>query len=218
MEFETLTYAAALAGVTERIALFSTVHVPMVHPVFAAKALTTVDHASGGRAGLNIVCGWSPEEFELFGLPMIEDRYAQGLEWVEIVERIYAGGPPFDYDGRFLSTEERVRAAAAGAAAASGDAERRVFPGGTRLCGPDRGFPVHHVRRYREWSGAYRRHVCTCRTPRAVRWVSIPPATWCAGRRRPRRRIITSITRCRMEDTRERGFLHGGEGEVLLIA
>ena len=58
--FETLTYAAALAGVTQRIALFSTVHVPMVHPVFAAKALATVDHASGGRAGLNIVCGWSP--------------------------------------------------------------------------------------------------------------------------------------------------------------
>jgi alkanesulfonate monooxygenase SsuD/methylene tetrahydromethanopterin reductase-like flavin-dependent oxidoreductase (luciferase family) len=87
--------------VTERIALFSTVHVPMVHPVFAAKALTTVDHASGGRAGLNIVCGWSPQEFELFGLTMLEDRYAQGLEWVEIVERIFAGGAPFDYEGIF---------------------------------------------------------------------------------------------------------------------
>jgi alkanesulfonate monooxygenase SsuD/methylene tetrahydromethanopterin reductase-like flavin-dependent oxidoreductase (luciferase family) len=99
--FETLTYAAALAGVTERIAVFSTVHVPMVHPVFAAKALTTVDHASGGRAGLNIVCGWSPQEFELFGLTMIEDRYAQGIEWAEIVERIFAGGVPFDYQGRF---------------------------------------------------------------------------------------------------------------------
>jgi dimethylsulfone monooxygenase len=99
--FETLTYAAALAGFTERIALFSTVHVPMVHPVFAAKAMATVDHASGGRAGLNIVCGWSPQEFELFGLTMIEDRYEQGLEWAEIVERIYAGGPPFDHEGRF---------------------------------------------------------------------------------------------------------------------
>ena len=36
--FETFTFAAALAGVTERLALFSTVHVPMVHPVFAAKS------------------------------------------------------------------------------------------------------------------------------------------------------------------------------------
>jgi dimethylsulfone monooxygenase len=72
-----------------------------VHPVFAAKALATVDHASGGRAGLNIVCGWSPQEFELFGLTMPEDRYAQGFEWAEIMERIYTGGPPFDYEGRF---------------------------------------------------------------------------------------------------------------------
>src|ERR1019366_7004290 len=99
--FETLTFAAALAGATERIGLFSTVHVPMIHPVYAAKALSTVDHASGGRAGLNIVCGWNPSEFDLFGLEMIEDRYAQGLEWVEVMRRLFAGGPPFDYDGRF---------------------------------------------------------------------------------------------------------------------
>jgi alkanesulfonate monooxygenase SsuD/methylene tetrahydromethanopterin reductase-like flavin-dependent oxidoreductase (luciferase family) len=98
---ETLTFAAALSGITERIALFSTVHVPMVHPVFAAKALATVDQASGGRAGLNIVCGWNPEEFALFGLPMIEDRYAQGLEWAEVIERIYTEPAPFDFHGQF---------------------------------------------------------------------------------------------------------------------
>jgi dimethylsulfone monooxygenase len=99
--FETFTFAAGLAGVTERIALFSTVHVPMVHPVYAAKALATVDHASNGRAGLNIVCGWNPEEFALFGLPMIEDRYAQGLEWFEIMSRIYTEEAPFDFRGKF---------------------------------------------------------------------------------------------------------------------
>ena len=98
---ETLTFAAALAGVTEHIALFSTVHVPMVHPVFAAKALATIDHASGGRAGLNIVCGWNPEEFAMFGLPMGEDRYAQGLEWIRIVERIYSEPAPFDHHGTY---------------------------------------------------------------------------------------------------------------------
>jgi dimethylsulfone monooxygenase len=99
--YETFTFAAGLAGVTERIALFSTVHVPMVHPVYAAKALATVDHASNGRAGLNIVCGWNPEEFALFGLPMIEDRYAQGLEWFEIMSRIYTEPAPFDFHGKF---------------------------------------------------------------------------------------------------------------------
>jgi FMNH2-dependent dimethyl sulfone monooxygenase len=99
--FETFTFAAGLAGITENIALFSTIHVPMVHPVYAAKALATVDHASNGRAGLNIVCGWNPEEFALFGLPMIEDRYAQGLEWFEIMSRIYTEEAPFDFHGRF---------------------------------------------------------------------------------------------------------------------
>jgi dimethylsulfone monooxygenase len=101
VSFETLTFAAALAGVTERIALFATVHVPMVHPVFAAKALTTLDHASGGRAGLNIVCGWHPGEFAMFGLPQTAARYEQGLEWFEILRRIHAGGAPFDFSGRF---------------------------------------------------------------------------------------------------------------------
>jgi alkanesulfonate monooxygenase SsuD/methylene tetrahydromethanopterin reductase-like flavin-dependent oxidoreductase (luciferase family) len=99
--YETFTFAAALAAVTERIALFSTVHVPMVHPVFAAKAMATIDQASGGRAGLNIVCGWNPEEFGMFGLEIIEDRYGQGLEWFEIMRRIHADTGPFDFDGTY---------------------------------------------------------------------------------------------------------------------
>ena len=100
---ETFTFAAGLAGVTRNIALFSTVHVPMVHPVFAAKALTTIDHASNGRAGLNIVCGWNPEEFAMFGvnLAQVDDRYGQGLEWFEIMQRIYTSDAPFDFDGKF---------------------------------------------------------------------------------------------------------------------
>ena len=101
--FETFTFAAALSGVTERIALFSTVHVPMVHPVYAAKALATVDHASAGRAGLNIVCGWNPEEFNAFGLPLIEDRYGQGLEWFEILSRIHEASSPFDFAGKYYN-------------------------------------------------------------------------------------------------------------------
>jgi alkanesulfonate monooxygenase SsuD/methylene tetrahydromethanopterin reductase-like flavin-dependent oxidoreductase (luciferase family) len=99
--FETFTFAAALSALTSRIAVAATVHVPLVHPVYAAKALATVDHVSGGRATLNIVCGWNPDEFAMFGQEPVEERYAQGQEWWEIVRRIHAGGPPFDQDGRF---------------------------------------------------------------------------------------------------------------------
>ncbi len=99
--FETLTHAVGLAGVTRRTAVLATVHVPMLHPVYAAKSLATLDHISNGRAGLNIVCGWNPEEFALFGLKLIEDRYEQGLEWFDIINRIYTATEPFDYDGKY---------------------------------------------------------------------------------------------------------------------
>src|SRR5215475_15631784 len=36
--FETLTFATALGAATKNIAVFATVHVPTVHPLFAAKA------------------------------------------------------------------------------------------------------------------------------------------------------------------------------------
>jgi FMNH2-dependent dimethyl sulfone monooxygenase len=108
--FETLAHAAALAAITRRIAIFSTVHVPLVHPVFAAKALTTIDHVSHGRAGLNIVCGWNQDEFDMFGHRQLEhdDRYDQGLEWYSIVLRILEGGAPFDYDGRYYKLKQVV--------------------------------------------------------------------------------------------------------------
>jgi FMNH2-dependent dimethyl sulfone monooxygenase len=99
--FETFSFAAALAGLTRNIALFATVHVPMVHPVFAAKALATLDHVSNGRAGLNIVCGWNQDEFAAFGLQPVADRYAQGLEWYEIVRRIHADAGAFDFCGAY---------------------------------------------------------------------------------------------------------------------
>jgi alkanesulfonate monooxygenase SsuD/methylene tetrahydromethanopterin reductase-like flavin-dependent oxidoreductase (luciferase family) len=110
--FETFAFAAALAALTRRIAIFSTVHVPLVHPVFAAKALATVDHVSHGRVGLNIVCGWNQDEFDMFGhvQPAHDTRYDQGLEWYEVMTRIFAGGLPFDYKGAFYDLKGVVGA------------------------------------------------------------------------------------------------------------
>jgi alkanesulfonate monooxygenase SsuD/methylene tetrahydromethanopterin reductase-like flavin-dependent oxidoreductase (luciferase family) len=102
--FETLTWASAMAAITRRLMIFSTVHVPLVHPVFAAKALTTIDHVSGGRAGLNIVCGWHQPEFDMFGhvQKAHDDRYDQGFEWLDVLSRIYREeGRPFDFKGRY---------------------------------------------------------------------------------------------------------------------
>lgn len=99
--FETFTWAAGIAASTKRIAVFSTVHVPLVHPIYAAKALATVDHISGGRAGLNIVCGWNPSEFAMFGTTPDERGYDRAAEWIDIIERAYAADEPFDFDGEY---------------------------------------------------------------------------------------------------------------------
>ena len=101
--YETLTFSAALSGVTNRIRLFSTIHVPFVPPAFAARAAATIDAASHGRFGLNLVCGWSLEEFRLFGIEgdRSTSRYDQGREWVEVFNRMLSDEPFGDYDGAF---------------------------------------------------------------------------------------------------------------------
>ena len=105
--FETFTWAAGLAAATERIGLFMTVHVPLVHPLYAAKALATVDHISQGRAGLNIVCGWNPDEFAMFGTPLVENGYDQAAEWLDIVKGLRVD-EPFDFDGKYYQLKEAV--------------------------------------------------------------------------------------------------------------
>lgn len=100
--FETLTHGAALAALTTRIAIFSTIHVPLVTPAFAAKAIATIDHVSHGRAGLNIVCGWNQEEFDVHGIVIDPARrYDQGLEWFKIWSKLLSGEGEFDWDGEF---------------------------------------------------------------------------------------------------------------------
>jgi FMNH2-dependent dimethyl sulfone monooxygenase len=106
--FETFTWAAALAASTEQIGLFMTVHVPLVHPLYAAKSLATVDHVSHGRAGLNIVCGWNPKEFGMFGTPLVEKGYDQAAEWLDIVERLYAADEPITHEGTYYTLKEAV--------------------------------------------------------------------------------------------------------------
>src|SRR3546814_10946211 len=90
--FETLTYIAGLAAVTNRILVFSTVHVPIVHPLIAAKAMATIDHISGGRGGLNIVMCWNERDMGMSGIPLRahDARYSYGDEWNEGFERLCA--------------------------------------------------------------------------------------------------------------------------------
>lgn len=102
--FESTAWACGLLAATRRINVFSTVHVPLVHPVLAAKQMATADHIGRGRFGVNLVCGWNDDEFGMFGVAQQEhdDGYALADEWWSIVRRIWSGETPFDVDGRFF--------------------------------------------------------------------------------------------------------------------
>lgn len=102
--FETYTWAAGVAAATERLAIFSTSHVPTIHPVLAAKQAVTIDHISGGRFVLNIVAGWNAGEVAMFGRPQREhnERYAVAAEWIELMKRLWTEAGRFDFEGRFF--------------------------------------------------------------------------------------------------------------------
>ena len=103
--FETYTWAAGLAMATRYSAVFATSHVPTVHPIFAAKQATTIDHISEGRFALNIVCGWFQPEMEMFGAPIMahDTRYEFAAEWIEIAKRLWMEQEEWDHAGRFFS-------------------------------------------------------------------------------------------------------------------
>jgi dimethylsulfone monooxygenase len=102
--FETYTWAAGIGQATQRSCVFTTSHVPTVHPIMAAKQAVTVDHISGGRFALNIVCGWFAPELEMYGAPIMQHdiRYDYAAEWIEIIKMLWTREEEFDYEGKFL--------------------------------------------------------------------------------------------------------------------
>jgi alkanesulfonate monooxygenase SsuD/methylene tetrahydromethanopterin reductase-like flavin-dependent oxidoreductase (luciferase family) len=108
--FETWTWAAGLGAVTREAALFTTSHVPTIHPVLAAKQATTIDHITGGRFGINIVCGWYKTEIEMFGAPIMEHdaRYDYAEEWITIMKRLWTEEDDLDFEGRYFKIAKGV--------------------------------------------------------------------------------------------------------------
>ncbi|HVX56793.1 MAG TPA: LLM class flavin-dependent oxidoreductase [Candidatus Saccharimonadales bacterium] len=100
---------AALAAVTERILLISTIHVLFGpwHPLHLAKFGATIDHISGGRWGINVVTGYAPREARMFGRAHIEHdrRYEMAGEFTDILNRLWGETENLTLDGKFWSLE-----------------------------------------------------------------------------------------------------------------
>ena len=98
---ETMTWASALLAVTRKIRVYSTVHVPAFHPLVVAKMGSSLDHIGNGRWGINLVSGWSKEEFAMMGLDLLPhaERYQRTKAFIEILKGLWTQPPgTFCYD------------------------------------------------------------------------------------------------------------------------
>jgi alkanesulfonate monooxygenase SsuD/methylene tetrahydromethanopterin reductase-like flavin-dependent oxidoreductase (luciferase family) len=101
--FENFTWAAAIAASTSHACIMSTVQVMTIHPLLAAKAMTTIDHVSNGRFALNMVVGNTMEN-AMFGAPAIPhaEYYDYAEEWITVVKRLWTEQTKFDFAGRHV--------------------------------------------------------------------------------------------------------------------
>ena len=108
---ESVTMMAGIAALTKRVKVWATLHAILHNPVVAAKMIATLDHISGGRAGLNIVAGAYRGEFEqmdAWDATLDHDaRYDLTEEWTRIVKRLW-NEPRVDFEGRYFTIKDCV--------------------------------------------------------------------------------------------------------------
>ncbi len=101
---EPLTVLAALALKTSRVRLGTAVLVlPYRHPVYAAKALATIDVLSGGRVMVGVGAGWLEAEFSALGVPFSE-RGSRTDETIDLFKALWTQDP-VNFSGRHFRVE-----------------------------------------------------------------------------------------------------------------
>lgn len=108
---EPITTLTALAQATEHIGLVTTVSSTFWHPFHAARLIGSLDHISGGRAGINVVTSMTDAEarnHNMTELPGHAERYAKAAEFIEVLQKLWDSWPMeaviADRDGMY--TEE----------------------------------------------------------------------------------------------------------------
>ncbi|MEO6123178.1 MAG: TIGR03560 family F420-dependent LLM class oxidoreductase [Ilumatobacteraceae bacterium] len=83
---EAVALHAALACETSRVTIGSLVYsIGYRHPAVLAKAITAIDHLSGGRAAMGIGAGWAEVEYNAYGIPYPDaktrlDQLEEGIQ------------------------------------------------------------------------------------------------------------------------------------------
>ena len=186
-ELDPFISSAALAVDTSRLIIISTVHILYGwHPLHIAKYGACLDHISGGRWGLNVVTGYKPSEYRMFGLDPIEHhkRYDMADEFTAMMKDLWAAEENVTYKGEFWSTTDAyvlprplhgrpilVNAASSGAglnyAAKHSDLIFVTSPGGADLDAACEALPQHNGR-VKEMAAANGRQVRTVINPHVI--------------------------------------------------
>ncbi len=107
---ESYATLAFLAAHTSQATLLAMVTgTPYRHPGVLAKAVTTLDVLSGGRAWLGIGAGWNEEEARGLGIPFppIKDRFEMLEETIQICLHMWSGehGDDKSFEGKHYRLE-----------------------------------------------------------------------------------------------------------------
>ena len=109
---EPISFASGLAEVTSRIKIFCTINPLLFHPAIAAKMIATIDNASGGRFGINVVTGNTLEELEQMGVVPEgygDYRYEYADEWMRVMKMLWSQERT-TFEGRFFKLTNCVSA------------------------------------------------------------------------------------------------------------
>jgi F420-dependent oxidoreductase-like protein len=88
---EAVAMHAALACETSRVRIGSLVYsIGYRHPAVLAKAITTIDHLSGGRAEMGLGAGWAVVEYNAYGIefPGNKERMDQLEEGMQVLTKL----------------------------------------------------------------------------------------------------------------------------------
>jgi len=97
-----LMFMASLIPQTSRIT-FGTgvINLPNRHPAVIAAEVAQFDHMAPGRFIFGIGTGSLPSDYELFDVAAVEKRNRMLIESMDMIERIWAQDPPYEFNGEF---------------------------------------------------------------------------------------------------------------------
>lgn len=107
-QFDALTLTSALAAVTSRIGLIASIHPGLWHPHVVAKALSTINAVSRGRAAVNVLTASLREDFTSYGEALdYDEHYRKAEDLIRALRELWAEEQRFS-DGNLHAVDGAV--------------------------------------------------------------------------------------------------------------